>query len=144
MEESLFNELIEKKICKINRVCDLVCIEFGTKDKGDLFLHIQCFFRILKNNRVFVCSDDMCRCDGQYDYETFEWDVPGKSVYDTSINEYKDVLFNPRVINVNKNAIGDLTVVFEDGMCLQIFVDTTKSEEKYRIFNDTSCLVIDS
>lgn len=144
MENSLFAEFIGKKISNISRVCDLVCIEFKSSDQETVSLHIQSFFRFIKNNKVFICSDDMCRCDSQYENEEFEWDVPGKSVYDKSIIKHYDMICDSAVLQINQNSLGDLTIAFENDIALQIFVDTTETEEKYRIINQYDHIVFNS
>ena len=140
----MLKQLIGKKISGINRVCDLVCLQFGSENEKDISLHIQSFFRFVKNGKVLICSDDMCRCDPACDQELFEWDVPGNSVYDASIKANRDILFNSKVLSANTNLVGDLIIVFEHDIELQILIDTVESEEKYRIFNDCDEFVKES
>ena len=134
--------IIGSKISKISRVCDLVSIQFSTCNKMIVTLNIQCFFRVLKNNKVLICSEDMYRCASAFEQESFEWDIPGKSVYDQTVKKHIKELTNLVVVDCKQNDSGDISIMFEDDNVLQIFVDTTMSEEKYRIFNDNDCFVV--
>ena len=137
-------DIIGSKILKISRVCDLASIQFLNCHEMVVTLNIQCFFRVLKNNKVLICSEDMYRCDSAYECETFEWDIPGKSVYDQAVNKHIKELTNIVVVDCKQNTSGDISIMFENDIVLQIIIDTTMSEEKYRIFNDNDCFVVNS
>ena len=127
----------------MNRVCDLICIQFISPNKDEISLHIQSFFRILKKDKVLVCSDDMYRCSQDCDSELFEWDIPGKAIYDISLkNNIIDT--NATVIKSEINPVGDLQIVFSDGMVLQSLINTVEKEEKYRVFDDYESFIVES
>ena len=140
----LFDELLGSKISQISRVCDLVCMQLTTPKGNELCLHIQSFFRIIKDGDVIICSEDMYRCASSSNYESFEWDVPGNSIYDQALKKIREDLRNVSIIEYNRNDIGDMSIIFENNLILQIFVDTIESEEKYRIFNDNDCDIVNT
>ena len=140
----LFDELLGSKISQISRVCDLVCMQLTTPKGNKLCLHIQSFFRIIKDRDVIISSEDMYRCASSSNYESFEWDVPGNSIYDQALEKIREDLYNAAIVEYNRNDIGDMSITFENNLILQILVDTTESEEKYRIFNDTDCDIVNS
>ena len=140
----ILDKLINCRIAEISRVCDLICIRFISPNKKEISLHVQSFLRFLNGDKILVCSDDMYRCLDGYDSESFEWDVPGKSVYDLSLKNSGVVDANSTVIKCEKNSAGDLKIIFSDGMILQIIVNTVEKEEKYRIFDNTETFVLES
>jgi len=142
MENHLLSKIINKKISNISRACDLVSIQFDGDGHSDIILNIQCFFRFLKNNKIIISSEDMFKCDD--DQEDFEWDIPGKSIYDKSVNHNKEILFDLKVIDVQKNNVGDLEIKFTDNVLLQIFINTVEAEEKYRIFDNECELIVNN
>lgn len=141
MKNVLFSQIVNSKIASISRACDLVCIEFNSNK--NISLHIQCFFRFLMGNHVLICSDDMFRCDEKYDATAFEWDVPGTSAYDVLLKKYRHLIVGPEVRSITQNDIGDLSILFQNGLELQVIINTTEPEEKYRMFDDTLELIID-
>ena len=140
----LFDELLGSKIFQISRVCDLVSMQLTTQKGNELCLHIQSFFRIIKDRDVIISSEDMYRCASSSNCESFEWDVPGNSIYDQALEKIREDLYNAAIVEYNRNDIGDMSITFENNLILQILVDTTESEEKYRIFNDTDCDIVNS
>ena len=144
MINSLRLEIKGNKIINISRACDLVCIDFGTPKGEVISLHIQCFFRLIKDGKILVSSDDIYRCPTSIDSESFAWDIPGQSIFDLNLSLYWDIITNSPVCSVHFKKIGDLEIKFEQNMMLQIIVDTSITEEKYRIFNSTKEMIIES
>ena len=134
MYQKLSKSILGGKISNISRVCDLVCIQIETCNEV-VCIHIQSFFRFLKNGNVVISSNDIYNCSDKFNDEDFEWDVPGKSVFDESLNLYKKDLFNISILKIKRNRAGDLKIIFQHGYVLEILIDTIKNEEKYRIFN---------
>ena len=143
MNDEMIQSLIGKSITRINRVCDLVCIQFGI-EPDDISIHIQCFFRFLKDKKIVLCSEDMYRCDSRFSYEAFEWDVPGQSIYDDSLSKNLEALQNGKVVKIHQTDCGDFTIFFDGDIQLQVIIDTVEKEEKYRIFSRCGEIVINS
>lgn len=136
------NKLRGGKISKISRSCNLISIQVKGKDEEEIFLHIQSFFRILKNRKILVSSDDIYRCGEKCSAENFVWDTPGNSVFDEVLQTYITQICNVKILQVKQEESNDLIITLEDGWMLQILIDTTISEEKYRIFNQKRNIVI--
>ena len=83
MVENLLTQIIGGKINNISRVCDLICIEIS--NNKNTFIHIQSFFRILKNNKVIIYTEDIYRCKKYINSDNFNWDIPGDSIFDEAV-----------------------------------------------------------
>lgn len=142
MYREIYNKLIGGNICKITRVCNLISIEIDTC-KNKIYLHIQAFFRVLQNGKLVLSSEDLYRCKENEDSERFEWDVPGKAVFDNSLQSCQELLKKSKIVDVAISE-GDLQINLENDFLIQIFIDTTQKEEKYRIFDDETCFIINS
>ena len=135
MKNNFLSKIVNKKIISFNRVCDLLSITISDLNEEEIFIHIQSFFRFLKDGKVLISSEDMYRCGKKSNLENFQWDKPGESLFDDTMKLNNDILFNSKIVSFNIENSGDLTVHFENDLILQIFVDTSESEEKYRIFD---------
>ena len=145
MNENYLNNFLGGRIASLSRACDMVCIGFNLSNSNEIYIHIQSFFRILKDNMIIVSSQDMCRRGSNCkDNEEFNWDVPGQTRYDDSLNEHIGTLIGSVVVDVKQETNGDLVLFFNNDVVLQIFIDTVEIEEKYRIFSDTDGIVVDS
>ena len=113
----------------------MLSLEIGEKNHANFFLHIQSFFRFLKKDRLLISSEDMYRCGKKCIPERFRWDEPGNSLFDEALDTNIDIITGSKIKKIVKEANGDLTIVFENSLSLQILIDTIESEEKYRIFN---------
>ena len=136
MRNILFDKIIDGEIVNISRVCNLISIQINSSNKQSISLHIQSFFRILdENNIVIASSEDVYRPATADSAEHFSWDVPGQSIFDKSINDCKLELLMGKIKHVQENDIGDLVICIDNGYKLQILIDTTVAEEKYRLFD---------
>ena len=142
MSKINFDVIIGKNIVDINRVCNMLCIEFQSPKGVCVSLHVQSFFRVSQRNKILISSEDMFRCNDEREINDFQWDVPGKSVFDKSIVDYHDLLFNSLVTKVEQNEIGDCFIFFNNDLVFQIFIDTTETEEKYRLFDTFDSLEV--
>ena len=136
--ENYLKNLLGSQITGISRVCDLASIEFTTRDGEKINLHVQTFFRFVSDDRILLSSEDMYRCDASFDVSTFEWDVPGKSLYDVTVHKVFDWIGSTIVSDIKKMKTNDLIISFQNGLQLQIFINSVFSEEKYRAFDDAN------
>ena len=140
----ILKNFIGGRIINISRICNLLSIRMILSDNHTISLHVQSFFRIMKRNKVVVSSEDMYRCSEKISSETFEWDVPGNSIFDETLQKYHEELVNSNILQVRKSKNGDLLLVLENGIVLQILIDTAVSEEKYRIFDENFSVIVNS
>ena len=135
MKKILFDKIIEGKIISVSRICNLISIRIKSKSEEFVSLHIQSFFRITNSTRVLVSSEDIYRPNSEHQ-EEFNWDVPGESIFDESINKYKKDLLQAKIQQVLVKITGDIDIFLDNGFIIQIIIDTTISSEKYRIFDE--------
>ena len=137
------SHLIGAKITEIHRICNLISFHFKLGKKFT-YLHVQSFFRILQKDNVIISSEDIYRCGKNVTEENFEWDLPDSSIFDDCIKEHLEKLCNAAVTEIKESANGDLTINFENAICMQILIDTTETEEMYRIFDDINSTEVTS
>ena len=89
MNKALLNKIIEGQIVNISRSCNLISIQIRSKNGKQLAIHIQSFFRIINKTVVLISSEDIYRPSLKYQDEDFDWDIPGKSIFDETIQKYK-------------------------------------------------------
>ena len=144
MDDNLLKKIIGGKLGDITRICNLISIRLDFEEQNNVFLHIQSFFRILKDGKVILSSEDMYKCGKNSDDENFVWDTPGKSLFDESIKEHTNDLVGTCIIDCKKIDSGDCIISFEKDIVFQILIDTVEFEEKYRVFDDTEAFVVNS
>ena len=137
----MLNNFLGKQISCISRCCNLACLCFA-HENDEINLHIQCFFRLLHNNKVILSSEDMGYCHENIDDQDFDWSTPGKSIYDIDLKNNKDFICSTPVKSAEQNETGDLLIEFENGLKLEVFIDSTREWEKYRIFDDDYCVEV--
>ena len=136
MAKKLINALIQSQIVNISRICDLICVQFETTNRERVFLHIQSFFRIIKGKKIILCSEDMYKCGKKADQKLFEWDIPGDSIFDENLIDKMGLICQCKLLGVRFAKNGDMVLSFDNDMTIQVMMDTTCIEEKYRIFDE--------
>ena len=142
MGACFIKNIIDATITSINRLCDMLSIEFTTRDNSMIYLHIQSFFRVKKEEKIIISSEDMYRCYEKNKTDEFNWDIPGASVFDKSLEQYIDLLTCSKVTDIMQAKSGDLNIKLENGLSLEILIDTTVSEEKYRFFDESQEYIV--
>ena len=127
------NRLIGGKISNISRACDLICITI-TSGVDEIELHIQTFFRLLKKDKILLSHEELFEPADKRKCKSFEWDIPGSSLYDKHLEMFKGNLFTKSITNVNVNKTGDCILEFQDGYSLEILRVSNKKAENYRVF----------
>ena len=121
MKKILFDKIIEGKIISVSRICNLISIRIKSKSEEFVSLHIQSFFRITNSTRVLVSSEDIYRPNSEHQ-EEFNWDVPGESIFDESINKYKKDLLQAKIQQVLVKITGDIDIFLDNGFIIQIII----------------------
>jgi len=140
-----FNKLmVGSKLIEIKRYCDLICLTFRLSAGKELDIHAQCFLRVFySDNTLIICSHDMLYSSPRYKfkkYERFNWTVVGSTLFDDSVDDYKDKLFSTEILYA-KFEDKDIRIGFKNDMRMDIFVNGTKNQdskyvENYRIFGE--------
>ena len=136
-----FIDLIKNsKITSIKRTLDLIMIAFESNGKK-IYLHIQCFVRIFDvDGTLIICSDNMYCKSPTHKKKKFDWTEVGTTLFDDSLNDYKDKILSTHVVSASFDN-HDIKLVFENGMSMDVLRKTTKYEdmdysEDYRFFDD--------
>ncbi len=135
---NLFNLLSENGILvTFVSVCDLIKLDFLAN--GDtICIHIQdALFRVFKNDRLIISSNDMFVPAKNYKkkpFKKFKWDVPGNSLFDEQVDAFSADILNKKVESVK--LIGqDLFINLSFNYKIQVLANTTQAEtEVFRIF----------
>lgn len=136
------NILLNSKIVKVFRFCEIACFVFETVDKRQFHLHVSCFIRIIDSDRKIVtCTANMYERSKSFHkkwYQKYDWSKFGTTVYDEAIKDHEDKLLSANVscITFENN---DLSIFLNNGMRIDVFAsvskyDDTEYSEDYRIF----------
>lgn len=130
--EGILKQLIGLELTKTTRVGAMECLKFGTffkKDKkgidkqiGIFDLHLQCPWRITKNDVIVVGSDDVVEQPDEnavFD-ESFNWDVQGGNLRDVKLWE---ILKSEKLLvkSVIADNFGGFQLIFNDNIILSVF-----------------------
>ena len=144
MKRLVLEKLTGGYIINIYRICDLCGFTVSLPDNEEIDIHIQTFFRIVKNGNVIVASPDMFRPSDDCDEDSFEWDIPGNSLYDASIATNLEIIKRSKIVDV-KAFKKDFFIYLENGISLEFYSDTVElGEEKLRVFSSEEEFVIES
>lgn len=113
----------------------------GTELLAEYSLHIQCAWRITKENKILVASRDFYypRSDSDEEIDSFDWDVQGNNRFDEKIkNLMEDVKGKLIVEGIDSDDIGGLKVYLSEKYVLEAFPDESDDDEDsefWRFFN---------
>jgi hypothetical protein len=146
IEEAL-NVLVGKPLWSSGRAVDLEWFQFGqrrtvtafpgeTKEVGEYALHVQCAWRIIRDDAVVVGSRDLCYPPAEADDEPldFDWEhnPNRRDVRIAELFQNETRQFVVREVQV-QNA-GSFTLVLDDGYALDVFPHGSLSGEHWRLF----------
>ena len=153
--ESVMSPLMGLPLWDAGRAADLLWLAFGQrrtipdfqgkpKEVGEYALHVQCAWRFVQGEKVLVGNRDLYYPRGYRDTKEeipkeFNWDVQGANRCD----EMLAVLFaggaKQYVIQrVEVGQAGELALLMESGLTLQIFPNDSLEGEHWRIFRPGS------
>ena len=125
-------------------------IKVKDKEKHLYYLVVQCAWRFLQNNKIILASGDMYRC---FD-ETKPFDIGNdfNSVYDEKVTALNmNLSRSVRVTKVNFSDTGDITLLLENDIVFQTFIENSVNDEFWRfifyedgdskhiVFHDIEC-----
>lgn len=113
---------------------DLVLItrRKGTEELAEYALHIECSWRITKENKIIVSSRDFYypRAHWDEDSDDFDWDVQGNNRFDEKIKFFiEDGKGNLIVEGIDSDVIGGFKVFLSDKSVLEVFPDHSRDDE---------------
>ena len=109
-------------------------IKVKDKEKHLYYLFVQCAWRFLQNNKIILASGDMYRC---FD-ETKPFDIGNdfNSVYDEKVTALNmNLSRSVRVTKVNFSDTGDITLLFENDIVFQTFIENSVNDEFWRFIS---------
>ena len=112
-------------------------IKVKGKEKHLYYLVVQCAWRFLQNNKIILASGDMYRC---FD-ETKPFDIGNddNSVYDEKVKALNmNLSRGVRVTKVNFSDTGDITLLLENGIVFQTFIEESVKDEFWRLISFTT------
>jgi len=148
MKGDYIKELQGKEFRKIGRASNLCWMHFGetviTKDYkgverevGKYAIHLQSPWRIkeVDSERIIIASGDLYEPNSLLEWtEEFDWDIKGNNLFDEKINYWHNKWEAMYVENVTINKLGDLQILFSNGIILESFMDMSIDEEGWRFF----------
>lgn len=114
--------------------------------ESEYALHVQSAFRIRTEDKLVVANLDMFdplpEIEGSqsFDWDSYNWDVQGVNCYDRWSQGFVNEVENGKVGIVRKvhvNHLGDLIIEIDNGMVIEVFMNSSK-EECWRFFERES------
>lgn len=115
---------------------------FETKEtqRSKYVLHIESFFRITFDDDILLTRDDMfmpstlIQCN-DFDEENFQWDEKGNNKLDEKLSQiFARTKESLCVKEVQVSKVGDLHICLSDDYNIDVFIDTSETEECWRFF----------
>ncbi|WP_338751107.1 hypothetical protein [Bacillus sp. FJAT-52991] len=145
--ENHCRNLIGFPLNEIGRNSNMVWFGFGksittVNKRGDSFkssefvLHIQCTWRLIKENKIITASRDIYVPKSNWNSDNeFDWDIIGENRFDELLKDFlKKYCGKIYIILLNSDPLGGLRISFTDNISLEIFPDESTEEEFWRIF----------
>ncbi|MCC3868989.1 hypothetical protein [Terrisporobacter mayombei] len=142
----MINKYLENNVMDgMGRCSDMIWISFGKEllvrnyrneevKKSEYALHIQCPFRISRNNKILLSNYDIYTLiEGSINDD---WDVIGNNRYDKIVNGILLPMLPLKVNKVNYSEIGDIEILLEDNIVINIFVNSSDLVEEWRFINN--------
>lgn len=124
MQIEYINSILNKKVVKIGRASTMCWIIFSIqREEADTkwySLHLQCPWRIRRNNKIVMSHLDIYQLAENSDNE--KWDDRKKNVFDEKIENYvgeKDIFVN----RIEVTETYDLSLFLSDSSVIEVFVD---------------------
>jgi hypothetical protein len=143
------NVLVGKPLWRCLRAADMAMFDFGNRKKvpglrgewkevGDFALHVQCAWRLTRQDRVIVGStdlyypasyqeDDQVPSDFDWDEEPNLRDKRLVSLFEGGTREFM-------VEKVQPGLAGSLYISLHDGLSLELFPEHSLRKEHWRLF----------
>ena len=128
-----FKQLRGAKLSAVGRCANMAWLIFQRANGVMYSLHIQCPFRLTKENTILLANGDMYVAANQVDEPLIDWDVNGINLFD----KRAEVL--PKegdfvVCKVSISRYSDLCIRFENKSILRVFISNSADGEQWRLF----------
>lgn len=153
--ESVIAPLVGKPLWDAGRAADLLWLAFGPRqtikdfrgkprEVGEYALHVQCAWRFVQGEKVLVGNRDLYYPRGHRDAKDgipqgFDWDVQGANRCDEMLVELFAGGAKQFVVQrVEAKQAGELALLLEGALTLQIFPNDSLEGEHWRLFRPGS------
>ena len=136
-----------QKLNYISRAANMLDIGFGNSMKyisssnnehvaACFAIHVQSSWRFVKDKKIVLAFNDFYIPKDNIAFDVFEEKQFGNSQFDIRSDKINNIIKNLqiKVINIIANNLGDITIFFENGFSLEIFVDVSGMKESWRFF----------
>lgn len=136
--------LVGKKLWGWSRTLDLMCFQFGARkriagafdkvrDVGEYALHVQCTWKIVRQNVVLTASSDLYLPARLKDRDGFDW-REGTTRLDIRMKRWFARGREFEVVGVALETWGDLRLDLKGATSIYVFVDGSSGDEMWRYF----------
>lgn len=148
--KTVLEQLTSYAFTRATRVGATECMHFGISYKfdrkgnkiqiGGFSIHLQCPWRITKNDIIIVGSDDVYEQpdeNAEYD-ENFDWDVQGGNLRDVKLQEFLQSE-KLTVQSVTTDNFGGFELIFNNDIKLTVFPASSNKDfysEHWRLLNN--------
>lgn len=145
MKEEL-DKILDKTMPSMGRAADLFWIVFGKDilvedykgnkvEKNEYAIHIQCPWRLLKDNNLILGSRDIYIPkegieESEFDYESF-----GMSLFDEKVKGIESELLPLHVESISTDSTGGFKIVFNHCFVLEVMPDSSAEIEFWRFID---------
>ena len=132
MVEKLHNyldQLVGIKLKDIKLACQMIILDFG-----NIGIHCQQFTRVSKNDDILFTT---------LDYQSWDEKVDTNNDEKYFFDKYRDEIIGGGVARIIYNKFNDVTIIFDNGVVIEIFVSNGYNHfvdeiENWRLLIDTS------
>ncbi|CDR30950.1 Uncharacterised protein [Acholeplasma oculi] len=114
----------EAKITRISYAADLIMLTF-TKDDIEFHIHSQTLVRFIENNHILFTRTDYFNKEDYSDENNL-----GTNLY-VKIDMYGNKFDNKKVLSLFINDLGDIDIILEDDLKIQIIIDSSADSYGY-------------
>lgn len=132
----IYKEIEGKRIVNVSRTLDLIMLSFEDDEGKKIYLHIQCFFRMFRNSQLILSSWDLYRPHPKKSEIKFVWTDPGSSLFDYCLEHSQEDIYELVVVDIVQRK-QDLLIRLSNHTIIEVLIDTTSTDEEYRIFDDS-------
>lgn len=142
--QSAVKRIIGSKFNRIFRCLDMLMLNLGN-DINDLnnrsvpeySFHVQTQWRFIKENKILLASRDIyLPYNPQINEREWEYDIGGRadnesSIFDVIQKTFSDNFTDAVVSDVEINLLGDLKIIFSNGIIFETFTPSMREDEFY-------------
>ena len=143
--ESISRRLINQPCIEVGKAGMTLWIAFGRtiiakigdqkrEERRLYYLHIQSPWRFQEKGKIILASGDMYRCFDKA--QPFDIGNDCNSIYDHRVKVINDKLaYGVKVVDVHVAETGDITLLFENQLSFQGFIDDSTEDEYWRFIS---------